>query len=88
MAEDDQTQRLAGSHLTGVGYGVAVVSELQDLAAALKNNRPYTVVIDHKITRQRTEHELRDLRARIPAGIPALCRTGGFELDAFRPWKQ
>jgi CheY-like chemotaxis protein len=78
VAEDDQTQRLAGSHLTGVGYGVAVVSELQDLAAALKNNRPYTVVIDHKITRQRTEHELRDLRARIPAGIPAVV----FSIDA------
>jgi CheY-like chemotaxis protein len=71
VAEDDQSQRLASSYLTGVGYGVVVVSNLQDLAATLKNNRPYAVVIDHQITLQRTEHELRDLRARIPAGIPA-----------------
>jgi CheY-like chemotaxis protein len=78
VAEDDQTQGLAGSYLTNVGYGVAVVSEIQDLAAALKKNRPYTVVIDHKITQQRTDHELRDLRARIPAGIPAVV----FSMDA------
>jgi CheY-like chemotaxis protein len=78
VAEDEQSQRLAGSYLTGVGYGVAVVATIQDLAATLKNNRPYAVVIDHQITRQRTEHELRDLRARIPAGIPAVV----FSIDA------
>jgi PAS domain S-box-containing protein len=78
VAEDDQSQRLASSYLTGVGYGVAVVSKIQDLAATLKNNRPYAVVIDHKLTRQRTEHELRDLRARIPAGIPTVV----FSIDA------
>jgi CheY-like chemotaxis protein len=88
VAEDDQTQRLASSYLTGVGYGVAVVSKIQDLAATLKKNRPYAVVIDHKITRQRTEHELRDLRARIPVGIPAAVFTidaegkSGFNLFA------
>jgi len=63
---------LAGGYLTGVGYGVAVVSRIQDLGATLKNNRPYAIVIDDKITRQQTEHELRDLRARIPAGIPTV----------------
>jgi PAS domain S-box-containing protein len=78
VSEDDQSQRLASSYLTGVGYGVAVVSKIQDLAATLKNNRPYAVVIDHKLTRQRTEHELRDLRARIPAGIPTVV----FSIDA------
>jgi PAS domain S-box-containing protein len=78
VAEDDRSQRLAGSYLTGVGYDVAVVAKLQDLAATLKNNRPYAIVIDHQITRQRTEHELRDLRSRIPAGIPAVV----FSVDA------
>ena len=43
-----RAQRLAGSYLTGVGYGVAVVSKIQDLAATLKNNRPYAVVIDRQ----------------------------------------
>ena len=78
VAEDDQSQRLTNSYLTGVGYGVAVVSKLQELAATLKKNRPYAVVIDHQITRQHTEHELRDLRARIPAGIPVVT----FSIDA------
>jgi PAS domain S-box-containing protein len=79
VAEDDQTLRLAGSYLTGVGYGVAIVSKIQDLAATLRNNRPYAVVIDHKLTRQRTEHELRDLHARIPAGIPAVVFSSDAE---------
>jgi CheY-like chemotaxis protein len=61
-----------------VGYGVAVVSKLQDLAATLKKNGPYAVVVDHKIAQQCNEHELRDLRARIPAGIPAVI----FSTDA------
>jgi PAS domain S-box-containing protein len=78
VAKDDQSQRLAGSYLTGVGYGVTGVSQIQDLAATLKNNRPYAVLIDHTITRQHNEHELRDLRARIPAGIHAAV----FSLDA------
>jgi PAS domain S-box-containing protein len=78
VAEDDHSQRLAGSYLTGVGYGVAVVSNVQDLAPTLKSNRPYAVVIDQQLTRQRTEDELRDLRARIPAGIP----TAVFSIDA------
>jgi CheY-like chemotaxis protein len=78
VAEDNQSQRLAGTYLTGVGYGVTVVTNLQDLALRLKSNRPYAVVIDHKITRQHTEHELRELRARIPGGIPAVV----FAIDA------
>jgi DNA-binding response OmpR family regulator len=78
VAEDDQSRRLAGSYLTGVGYGVAVISRIQDLAARFKNNRPYAVVIDLKITRQRTDHELRELRASIPPGIPTVV----FSIDA------
>jgi CheY-like chemotaxis protein len=78
VAEDDQSQRLASDYLTGAGYGVAVVSNIQGLAATLKNNRPYAVVIDHKITRQCSGHELRDLRARIPAAIPTVV----FSIDA------
>jgi PAS domain S-box-containing protein len=78
VAEDDQSQHLAGSYLTGVGYGVAGVSNIQDLAAKLRSSRPYAVVIDHKMTRLCDERELRDLRARIPAGIPTVV----FSMDA------
>ena len=49
-------QRLVGGYLTGVGYGVAAVPNWQDLAATLKSNRPYAVVIDRKLAQQRTEH--------------------------------
>jgi CheY-like chemotaxis protein len=80
VAEDAQSQRLANSYMSRVGYSVAVVAELQDLAATLKNNRPYAVVIDHKIIQQYNERELHDLRARIPAGIPSVMfsfDTGG-----------
>jgi PAS domain S-box-containing protein len=77
VAEDEQSRQLAGSHLTGVGYDVVTISKTQDLGATLKNNRPYAVVLDDQIARQRTDYELRDLRARIPAGIPAVV----FSLD-------
>jgi PAS domain S-box-containing protein len=70
-AADEQSQCLASNYLEGVGYRVAVVSRIDELAATLRSARPYVVVIDDKITRQCGEQELRDLRAQIPASIPA-----------------
>src|ERR1035437_479472 len=78
VAEDDESRRLAGQYLTSVGYAVARITQLQDLPATLKENRPYALAIDNQITRQYNERELRDLRARIPAGIPAVI----FAVDA------
>jgi PAS domain S-box-containing protein len=71
-AVDEQHGRLAGDYLEGVGYRVIVVSEIEKLAAKLKGNRPYAVVIDDHITRQCGERELLDLRAQIPASIPTV----------------
>jgi PAS domain S-box-containing protein len=79
VAEDEQRQQLAGSYLTGVGYGVVAVARIQDLGATLKNNRPYAVVLDDRLTRQRNDHDLRDLRTRIPAGIPTVVFSLGAE---------
>ena len=70
-AADEQSQGLASNYLEGVGYRVAVVSGIDKLGATLRSSRPYVVVIDDKITRQCGEQELRDLRAQIPASIPA-----------------
>jgi CheY-like chemotaxis protein len=42
-------QQLAGRYLTGVGYEVSVVSETAAMIAALKDRRPYAVVIDQKM---------------------------------------
>ncbi len=72
VAEDEQTRELAGSYLTAVGYGVAAVTRIQDLGESFKPNRPYAVIIDDTLTRRHTEHELRELRALIPAGVPTV----------------
>jgi PAS domain S-box-containing protein len=71
-AADEQSQCLASNYLEGVGYRVAVVSGIDKLGATLRSTRPYVVVIDDKITRQCGEQELRDIRAQIPASIPAV----------------
>jgi PAS domain S-box-containing protein len=49
VTNDDSNQQLAGNYLTGVGYEVAVVSETAAMIAALKDRRPYAVVIDQKM---------------------------------------
>jgi CheY-like chemotaxis protein len=49
VTNDDANQQLAGNYLTGVGYEVAVVSETAAMIAALKERRPYAVVIDQKM---------------------------------------
>jgi PAS domain S-box-containing protein len=49
VTNDDANQQLAGNYLTGVGYEVSVVSETAAMIAALKDRRPYAVVIDQKM---------------------------------------
>jgi CheY-like chemotaxis protein len=78
-AVDEQSGRLAGDYLEGVGYRVVVDSEMEKLAARLRSNRPYAVVIDHKITQHCGERELRDLRAEIPASIPTVISSADAE---------
>ena len=72
VTDDDNNRRLASDYLTGVGYGVAIVPGLEDLAATLKSKRPYAVAIDEPIARQCSTQALRDLRSRIPARMPAV----------------
>ena len=71
-AADEQGQRVASNYLEGVGYRVAVLSEIDTLTATLKNNRPYAVVIDDQVIRHCDEQALRQLRAQVPASIPAV----------------
>jgi PAS domain S-box-containing protein len=78
VTTDAGRQRLLTEYLTGAGYGVAVVSEPEKMAAALKSNRPYAVAIDDRIAQECGPQELRDLRSRIPARVPAAL----FSLDA------
>jgi signal transduction histidine kinase/DNA-binding response OmpR family regulator len=86
-AEDEPSGRLTGDYLEGVGYRVALVSEIGKLAAKLQGNRPYAVVLDGNITRQCGERELRELRAQIPASIPAvICSADAEGRPTFTPF--
>ena len=49
VTNDDASQQLVGSYLTGAGYDTAVVSETAAMVAALKARRPYVVAIDQKM---------------------------------------
>jgi CheY-like chemotaxis protein len=71
-SEEEDSQRQASHCLEEAGYEVAVVPDISQLNATLKRNRPYAVVIDDKLTRQRGTGELRHLRAQIPGSIPAV----------------
>ncbi len=71
LAADDRSQRWAGGYLAGVGYGIDVITGLHALPAALKNNRPYAVVIDQQphpavrragVARPARQHSSRDSR--------------------------
>jgi len=87
LAEDAQTEQLAGSYLSGVGYGVVCVTRVQDLTTAITDNRPYAVVIDQNITRRYDVRELRELRARIPSGVPTVtCGFDAEERPSFSPF--
>ena len=69
--EDDASQREAGAYLEQAGYRTIAVPDVTKLNAVIKRKRPYAVVIDEKLTRQCGAEELRQLRAQIPASIPA-----------------
>ena len=66
-----------GDYLTDAGYGVAMVSDTEGMAAALKSKRPYAVAIDDEVAQNFDAQALRDLRSRIPAKVPAVF----FSLD-------
>jgi CheY-like chemotaxis protein len=89
VAEDDQSRRLVTSYLTGVGYAVASIAQIQDLPAALKENRPYALAIDYQFIREYEEGEMRALRGRLPAGIPTVMFAVDVEgRPSFRPFSE
>jgi CheY-like chemotaxis protein len=49
VTNDDSHERLIGSYLASAGYDVTVVSETEEMLQALKERRPYTVLIDEKM---------------------------------------
>ena len=70
VTDGAQQGRLVRECLTGAGYGVAVVSDTDQMLESVNAKRPYAVVMDHRLASQRSATELTALRSSIPAAIP------------------
>ena len=70
MTDDAASQQLAGDHLTGVGYDVAVIPQMEAIIGTVKTKWFYAVVIDRKLVDQLGEQELLKCRSTIPPRIP------------------
>jgi len=60
----------AGDYLTGVGYEVAVIPQMEAIIATVRAKWFYAVVIDRKLVDQHGEQELLKCRSTIPPRIP------------------
>jgi signal transduction histidine kinase/DNA-binding response OmpR family regulator len=70
VSADARKQAVLGEYLTRAGYELAVIAELESLAATSERKRPYAVAIDDNVLSACGPQELRDLRSRIPATMP------------------
>jgi PAS domain S-box-containing protein len=70
VTDDAASQQLAGDYLTGVGYDVAVIPQMEAIIPTVKAKWHYAVVIDRKLADQPGEPELLKCRSNIPPRIP------------------
>jgi PAS domain S-box-containing protein len=56
VTNDDSHEQLVGNYLSGTGYDVTVVSEIETMVQALKARRPYAVLIDEKMGGSQSDH--------------------------------
>jgi PAS domain S-box-containing protein len=70
VADDASSQQLASDYLTGVGYGVVVISQMEAIMAAVKTQWFYAVVMDRKLVDQHTGEAWLNCRSNIPPKIP------------------
>jgi CheY-like chemotaxis protein len=70
VTNDDTNQQLVGDYLTGAGYGVEVIPQIEVTIATAKAKWFYAVVIDRKMLDQHGEQELLKCRSNIPSRIP------------------
>ncbi len=70
VTTDARKQAVLGEYLTGAGYGLTVIADIEGLATTSKRNRPYAVAIDDQVLTGCDRQELRDLRSRVPATMP------------------
>jgi PAS domain S-box-containing protein len=69
VTNDDADQQLVGNYLTGVGYDVAVIPQMEAIIGTVKTKSFYAVVIDRKLVDQHGEQELLKCRLKIPPRI-------------------
>jgi CheY-like chemotaxis protein len=70
VTDDAASQQVAGDYLTGVGYDVAVIPQMEAIIGTVKAKWFYAVVIDRKLVDQHGEQELLKSRSKIPPRIP------------------
>ena len=87
VTADAWKQAVLGEYLTGAGYGLAVIADVESLATTSKRQRPYAVAIDDQAVAGCDRQELRDLRSRIPATLPlvlfSITADGGLGFRLF-----
>jgi PAS domain S-box-containing protein len=70
VTDDAASHQLAGDYLTGVGYDVAVIPQMEAIIGTVKAKWFYAVVINRKLVDQHGEQELLKCRSNIPPRIP------------------
>ena len=80
VTDDAARHQLAGDYLTGVGYDVAVIPQMEAIVGMVKAKWFYAVVIDRKLVDQHGELEWLQCRSKIPPRIPLVI----FSVDDHR----
>ena len=70
VTDEAASRQLAGEYLTGVGYDIAVIPQIEAIIATVKARWFYAVVIDRKLVDTLGEQELLKSRSKIPPRIP------------------
>ena len=78
VTNDAASQQQTGDYLTGVGYDIAVIPQMEAIIGTVKARWFYAVVIDRNLVAQQGEQELLKCRAKIPPRIPLVI----FSADA------
>jgi len=87
LTTDARKQAVLGEYLTGAGYELAVIAEVEGLATTSKGKRPYAVVIEDQVVTFCDRQELQDFRSRFPATVPlvffSMTPDGGLGFHLF-----
>lgn len=72
VTDEAKTQRTINDYLTGVGYGVAMAWDAEEMVRAVNARRPFAITIDSKLADLPASPVLLALHSRVPSRIPAV----------------